>query len=73
MTHDPFARLPDAVLLEAQRAMRIKAWEAPKSLEGTYNDAHARWADEWCQLSTEVQRRGLVPLAVAKTAAQGDV
>ena len=73
MNHDPYARLSDTALLEAQGAMRLRAWDAPKSLEGTMNDAHARWAEEWCQLSAAVRRRGLLPLDIARATAQADV
>ena len=55
------ARFSDAELLQQERAMRMKAWDAPKSIPGAYNDAHARFADEWCQLHREAKRRGLSP------------
>lgn len=58
---DPFARYDDDRLLQAERDMRAKAWNAPKSLPGTYNDAHARFGEAWIQLHQEVRRRGLKP------------
>lgn len=59
--HDPLARYSDVELLRREREMRLKAWDAPKSLEGNYNDAQARWGDEWAQLHQEARRRGLQP------------
>ena len=59
--HDPFARFSDAELLQRERDMRMKAWDAPKSIPGNYNDAHARFGYEWCELHREVKRRGLSP------------
>jgi hypothetical protein len=60
-SHDPFHRLSNDHLIAAERAMRMKAWHASKSLPGAYNDAHARFGDAWCQLHREVKRRGLSP------------
>ena len=56
-----FENLSDELLLQEERHMRVKAWDAPKSLPGTYNDAHARFGAEWCELHREVRRRGLTP------------
>ena len=61
--------LSDAALLEAERAMRIQAWLAPKALGGDMHnptimpgcDAHARWGAEWAELHRECRRRGLSP------------
>ena len=59
--HDVFRRLDDAALLRAEREARAKAWHAPKSIAGAYNDAHARFGEEWTQLYREAKRRGLGP------------
>lgn len=64
--HDPFARLSHVELLRCEHEMHLRAWDAPKSLEGAYNDAHARWGEEWATLHREVKRRGLVPLPMPK-------
>ena len=53
--------MTDAELLDAEWAMRQKAWDAPKSLPGTYNDAFARFGEAWCDLHREAIRRGLSP------------
>lgn len=60
--YDPFARHSDDELLRREQEMHLRAWDAPKSLEGSMNDAHARWGNEWCQLYREVKRRGLTSL-----------
>ena len=59
--HDPFHRLSDDELLAAEFAALNKASDAPKSLDGAYSDAHARFGAEWAHLFREVLRRGLPP------------
>ena len=51
--------MTDEELMQAERAMRVRAWDAPKSLPGAYSDAHDRFGKEWAELHRECRRRGL--------------
>ncbi len=52
-----FGHLSEAELMGREQSMRAQAHNAPKSLEGAYNDAYARWAEEWFQLKDEIKSR----------------
>jgi hypothetical protein len=57
--HNLLGRYSDEEILHREQEMRQRAWDAPKSLEGTLNDAHARWGEEWANLYREARRRKL--------------
>lgn len=70
--HNPHFRMSDDELLAAENAMQLKAWNSPRSTEGSMSDAHARFGAEWGRLHTEVKRRGLTPKPMARDLPKSD-